>query len=175
MDVFSSQPGSVVAVPGDGVPMSLFLQNWSGYLPLKSIITGFEVQTQAGVQFMHSLRDFVYVYVFGERIASCTISGLSFAHSCDRVDERAPRLGGAPGAADFLPSFHGLEYALNYYNTNRVSTTGAPLTIVLGLNTVLFGFLIGASVGAQDAERRVASFSFSFRALPQATLLDLLK
>jgi hypothetical protein len=174
MDIFSSQPGSVVAVPSSGVPMATFLQGWGGYLPFKSVITGFEVETQAGVQFMHSLRDFVYIYVFGERIAPVTFSGVSFAHVCERLDERTAFQGLPAGRSGFVPNFHGLEYVLNYYNTNRVSTTGAPVTLVLGLNTVLFGFLLGARVGLQDSERRVANFSLQFRAVPQATLLDLL-
>lgn len=173
MDIFSNQPGAVTAVPSPGVPMAMFLENWGGYLPFKSIITGFEVQTMAGVQFMHSLRDFIYVYVFGERIAPVTISGVSMAHVCERIDERIGLPGLPAGRTTFVPNFHGLEYVMYYYNLNRVSSTGAPVGIVLGLDTVLFGFLTGVKVGLTDPERRLASFSLQFQAIPQASLLDL--
>lgn len=167
MDFFSSQPGAVVAVPSPGVPMGMFLDGWGGYLQFKSIITGFEVQSASGVQFMHSLRDFIYIYVFGERIGRVTLTGVSFAHACERLDEAIP----TPDAGiQFLPNFHGLEYVLGYYNFAKVSTTGFPITIVLGMSTVLYGFLVGVGVGMQDVDRRVSQFSLSFQAIPQDTI-----
>ncbi len=177
MDIFSTQPGAVVAVPSPGTPMTMFIQGWgdgiSAYLPFKSIITGFQVQTQAGVQFMHTLRDFIYVYVFGERIAPVTISGMCFANVCERLDEVQGVPGFPGGQSAFFPNYHGLEYALGFYNAYRVTTLGAPITLVFGISTVLYGFLVGANVSMSDVENRVAQFSFQFQAIPQATLLDL--
>lgn len=177
MDLFSTQPGAVVAVPSPGTPMTMFIQGWgdgsSAYIPFKSIITGFSVQTQSGVQFMHTLRDFIYVYVFGERIAPVTINGMCFAHVCERLDEMAPVPGFPGGQSVFFPNYHGLEYVLGFYNTYRVSTLGAPLTLVFGISTVLFGFLVGAQVTMADPENRIVQFSLQFQAIPQATLLDL--
>jgi len=172
MDIFSSQPGAVSAVQGPGIPMSLYVQGFSGYGPMKSIITGFEIQTKSGVQFMHTLRDFIYVYVFGERMAPLTIHGASFAHVCDRMEEvlRNP----LTGQSVFVPNYHGIEYALGYYGNARVSSSGVPVTIVVGLTTVLFGFLTDGSARLDDAESNVGRFSFMFQSLPQASLLDLL-
>src|SRR5262245_17174322 len=106
MDLFSLQPGAVVAVDSPGIPMGLFLEGWEDYPAFKAIVTGFQMQTTAGVQFMHTLQDFIYVYVFGERIAPVTITGMTFAHSCDRLDENYTL---PPGQTFFFPSYHGLE------------------------------------------------------------------
>lgn len=173
MDIFSNQAGAVVAVPSPGIPMAMFLQGWGGYVPMKSIITGFDVETKSGVQFMHSLRDFIYVYVFGERIAPVTIHGVSFAHVCERIDEVVNNP--ETGQTLFQPNYHGLEYVMSYYNAFRVSTFGAPVTIVLGLSTVLFGFLVGNSVRVQDADHQLANFSLMFQAIPQVNILELLQ
>lgn len=175
MDIFSSNPGAVVAVDGPGTALSLFLEGWQGYAPFKSIITGFGIHTQDGVQFQHSLRDFIYVYVFGERITEVTLSGLSFAHVCERLDNRQDVVGFPQGQSTFRPNWHGLEYVMGYYNTYRVSTTGTPLTLVFGLNTILYGFLVGTSIGFQDTEKLLSTFELTFRALPQTTLLAQLK
>ncbi len=170
MDIFSNQAGAVAALNSPGVPMSMFLDGWAGYVPMKSIITGFNFSPKSGAQFSHSLREFINVYVFGDRIAPLSLSGVSFAHSCDRADE-VLHLG--DGSSLFLPNYHGLEYVMSYYNTYRVSTFGAPVTIVLGLSTVLFGFLTECSIGMQDAENRLASFSLTFQSFPQASILDI--
>jgi len=166
MDLFGTQPGAVVAVDSPGIPMGMFLEQWGGYLPFKSIITGFEIQMQSGVQFMHSLSDFIYVYVFGERISRVTISGVSFAFVCERLDERTPQ---ADGTSIFTPNYHGLEYVAGFYNTNRVSSSGTPLTIVFGVDTVVSGFLIGCGISLTDNERQLANFSLTFQAIPQTT------
>lgn len=172
MDLFSNQAGAVVAVPSPGIPMSMYLQGWNGYAPMKSIITGLAVQTKSGVLFAHSLKDFINIYVFGERIAPVTISGVSFAHVCERYDETIHNP--FTGQISFLPNYHGLEYVMSYYNSFRVSTYGAPVTIVLGLSTVLFGFLTGCDTTLQDANTRVSQFSLAFQSVPQVNILELL-
>ena len=148
--------------------MAMYLQGWAGYVPMKSIITGFSVETRGGVQFMHTLRDFIYIYIFGERMAPLTIQGASFAHVCERMDET---IYNSLGQTTFLPNYHGLEYEMGYYNAYRVTSTGAPVTIVLGISTVLYGFLTGNSVQLQDADHQLATFTLQFQALPQASLL----
>lgn len=162
MDIYNNIPGTMVAIPAVGVPMVIFMEGWVGPA-YKCIVTGFQLQTQSGVQFMHTLRDFIYVYVFGDRIAPLTISGVAF------------RINACPLLNPGLPNIHGYEYALNYYNLNRVGTRGRPLTIVLGLSVVLSGFLTESSIGVQDTEHNIANFSFGFQTIPQSTFLDVAK
>jgi hypothetical protein len=261
MDIFSSQPGAVVAVPTTGIGVGFFVENWDGYVAFKSIFNGFDIDVHGGVQFMHSLRDFIYVYVFGERIAPLTINGISFANVCERLDEQVstgnggggtgggngsgvfgpagggggdfgPTGGGGGGnfgpagggggtfgaspsdfgpagsgggdfggggggnnfggfgggggdfgsggggggnvsSSEFLPSAHGLEYVMGFYNADRVTATGSPLTIVLGLETIIYGFLTGAKIRFTDTSRLLANFSLSFMAIPQSTAEDI--
>src|SRR6516164_8002127 len=132
MDFFETSPGTVVALSSPGVPIALYLENWGGYSEFNSIITSFGVQTAEGVQYLHTLRDLIYVYVFGPRMAPLHISGLSFALQCENLMSLLGMAG------------HGLEYAIAYYLFNRVSSTGVPVQIVLGGNTPFFGFLDGA-------------------------------
>jgi len=172
MDLFSNQAGAVVAAPGPGIPMAMFLQNWPGYAPMKAIVTGTSVQNESGALFSHSLRDFIYAYGFGDRIAPLNLSGLAFAHACQRMDETI--YNPFNGRTAFLPNYHGLEYVQAYYNAFRFSSIGAPVTIVLGLSTVFFGFLLNCNLELRDPEQRIFNFSFAFKALPQVNLIDML-
>lgn len=177
MDIFSLQPGAAVAVPSPGTPMTMFIPGWgagpTAYFAFKSIVTSFEISTESGVKFVHTLKDFIYVYVFGERIASVTVRGTCLANVCERLDEFIPLPGWPAGRSFFLPNYHGLEYVLGFYNAYRVSTSGFPLTLVFGIGTVLYGFLTGADVSYVDPEHKVANFTLEFKAIPQATFLDL--
>lgn len=157
-DIFTTAPGAVVAINSPGIPMNLFLEGWGGYPFYKSIITSFRVQTQSGVQFLHTLRDFIYVYSFGERIGDMTLSGVSFAFQCE--------------TQDIL--YHGLEYALAYYLLNRAATRPTPVTVVLGGGTPFFGFLVGMNMELADTERVLGNFNYTFKIIPNPSILDLL-
>lgn len=130
--------------------MSFFLEGWQGFQGFKSIITGFQIQSKGGVQFMHTLRDFIYIYVFGERIGTVVISGLSFQQRCPGQERD-----------------HGLEFVMRYYRDNRVESRATPVTIVFGLSTVIAGFLTEMQGALQDPSQKVASFSLSFQSVPQ--------
>jgi hypothetical protein len=162
MDIFETQPGVAIALDSPGIPMNLFLEEWGGYSDFKSIITAIGVQAQGGVQYMHTLRDLIFTYVFSERVAPLSIQGVSFAAACEELTDR------------LMPSNHGLEYAFAYYLQNRVTSLGLPLTIVLGLSTPFFGFLDKGSFQMQDTERLLGTFSFNFTTIPQPGMLDLL-
>jgi hypothetical protein len=159
MDIFLSAPGRAVAIDLPGIPMSLTLEGWGGYSFFKSIITGFEVQTKSGVQYLHTLRDMIYVYVFGERVTPIGISGLSFAAACEWIQD-----------SEGLPN-HGLEYSYAYYLANRVSSRASPVSMVLGLSTPFFGFLDGARFSLADTERLLGQFSFNFTGIPEPSPL----
>ena len=133
--------------------MSLFLEEWEGFFNFKSIITGVSVEQQGGVQFLHTLRDFIYIYVFGERISAMQVSGLSFWDKCD------------------APTYHGIEWVNAYYLNNRVSERATPVTLVLGLATAFFGFLIRFKFDYNDPEQQIAQFMLDFRVIPEASSL----
>ena len=152
-DIFLTNRGLVTAIDGPGTPMSLFIDNWEGFFGFKSIITGFSVKARGGVQFLHTLRDFIYLYVFGERISEMAIRGVSFWDDCD------------------APSFHGVEYVNAYYLDNRVSELADPITVILGLGTPFFGFLTSFDFEFRDPEQVLAEFTLGLHVIPEASLL----
>lgn len=154
MDIFNYSRGRVVANDQPStIPMSLYLDGWGGFTGFKSIITSVKVEGQGGVQFLHTLRDFIYIYVFGDRISSMQVSGLSFWDHCD------------------APSFHGIEWVNGYYLNNRVSELAAPLTLVLGLTAGFFGFLVRLLFDYNDPENEIAQYTLDFRVIPEASSL----
>jgi len=148
-DIFSNDPGVVSVFQGPGTPLAFYLENWGDIQFFKSIITGFQVESQGGVQFMHTLRDFIYIYVFGERIGTVIISGLSFQQLCPGGD-----------------SGHGLEDVIAYYGSNRVLERADPVTMVFGLSTVFYGFLTKLTGGVQDPSTKMGSFALQFQTVP---------
>lgn len=183
MDVFSTQPGAIVGAIGQGLPMTLLLQNWHYVNPLdvggalsyaypfgKSIMTGWRFGSKGDVQFQHALEDFVSVNVFGEHMGQFQLRGLSFLASCN--DQRELLLTEDPTGAvipTFIPQPHGLEYILGYYRFNRTTTSGAPVLISIGYNTLIEGFLTEIEQDASDPATGIVAFTLTFQSTP---LLD---
>lgn len=152
-DIFSTVRGSVVAVDGPGVTMRVALEGWQGYEGFKSVITGVSLETENGTQFLHTLRDFVYVYTFGERVGQMTVQGLSFAAACEDGEGDAPQ-------------FHGAEYAYAYYLEARASRLTRPVTVTLGGDTTFFAFVTGMRLDLDDAESALGKFSIGLKTVP---------
>jgi hypothetical protein len=152
-DIFSNQRGRVVAVDSPGVPMSLFVEGWGGFFGFKSIITGMKIYSRVGVQFAHTLRDFIYIYVFGDRIGDMNISGISFFVGCG---------GGA---------CHGLEYVNSWYLANRASQRASPVTVVLGCGTPYLCFLVDMTLDMNDPENLIGQFNLGLKVVPEKSNL----
>lgn len=149
--IISSRPGIVQALEEpSGIPFRL--QGWGGFEGTKAIITEVGVSGQGNYQFLHSLKDFIFVYVFGERIGTVQISGIAFA-------ERCPGGGGATG----------IENVFAYYNQNRIAATGRPLSIQIGNsgNGRFEGFLTTVQGKIDDAEWLMGHFSLGFHTFPR--------
>lgn len=148
-----SQPGTVIAVadPTD-TPLPLAVQGWGGAASMKSIITELNVGRQSGTQFVHSLKDSIYAYSFGERIGALRIAGLSFASLCG------------------TDATSGVEAVLNYYNQYRASSAGAPVTVAIGTSAAgrLRGFLTQLNLSIARPEARLAQFALDFVTLPNS-------
>jgi len=146
--IFSVRPGitTVIRDP-EALPMSLDFTGWGGFIVRRSIVQGITVQTQSNYQFVHTLRGFVYVYVFGERIGDLIISGLSFSGRC-------------PG-----DTTDGIKEVMNYYDQQRVSFAGNPTNIRIG-RAGFRGFLVGAKFEIVNPKGRVGQFQLRFNVLP---------
>lgn len=145
--LFVTRPGQVVAFSEVGVlPLTIFLEGWPGYPSMRAAITQVSAQSMGNFQFLHTLKDFIYVYIFGERIGEMMISGVAFSESCQGAGNSGP------------------EQISQYYNQYRISKYGQLLSIQIGLSGAsrVRGFLTGFQMAVVDAEHQLSQFSMRF-------------
>lgn len=136
----SSKPGAPITVEG----LEGSFENF------KAIVTGISVRQQENLLFSHTLGDFIYIYVFGERIGEIVITGLAFIDDC--------RDDGATGAAGVL----------QYYRANRVSSRPTPISVQIGSQAegVIEGFLISMDISIVDPLFKLGQFALRMALLP---------
>ena len=150
--IFVTKPGQVVALTQTGtLPLTIFMEDWPGFPSINAIITQISGTTLANVQFLHSLKEYIYVYVFGERVGDLTITGLTFSDNCS----------GQRGTT-------GLEQLSQYYDQHRVSKTGKPIKIQIGLSgkVNLSAFLIGMKQDIVDPALQIGQFTLICKTFP---------
>ena len=135
---------SLAKVTGTGGPVSYQIHN--------TIITRLGVSTAGNYQFLHTIGNDVYIYVFGDRMGQINLHGLSFAQKCE---------GGKS-----TDSAHGFELLFDWYEKNRVATRKAPVTVTVGRSKTFQGFLTGLMGEAQDPTTRTIQFQLSISLLP---------
>jgi hypothetical protein len=111
--------------------------------------------TQAGIthngnfQFLHTINDTIYVYVFGDRIAELTIAGVAFSQLC-----------GSPIA--------GINETMALYERDRIAVRARPLVVTLG-RYHFKSFLTGMTANVSDSELQLTQFNFRFNCFPAQT------
>jgi hypothetical protein len=147
--IISNVPGSVAVLPGAATPLTVSID---GFRPTttRAIITKFAVTQRGAAQFLQTLEDFIYVYVFGDTFGAATIDGIFFSGSCD---------GGM---------YTGSDDIFDFYNVKKIASTGKPVTLQIGLNGVgrFNAFLMACSVQANDPSTQRGSFSLTFNVIP---------
>ena len=119
---------------------------------LQSIITRVGINATGNFQFLHTIGNDVYMYVFGDRMGDITLHGLSFAGgTCGR--------GGQGGK-------HGFEELFSWYTANRIAAQKAAAKITIGRNTTFKGFIIGMTGDAADPKSRTIQFQLTISLLP---------
>lgn len=150
---FSHIRGSVVRVTG-------LHKNAGGLLPFRIIMAGIDVTapntraiiTQAGIvengnyQFLHTLNETIYAYVFGDRIGELRVGGIAFAHPCGGEES-------------------GMKQVIDNYRANRIAELGGPVQVSFG-ETDYRGFLVGMNIDIADAERNLGQWAFRFNTFP---------
>ena len=111
-----------------------------------SIITRVQLSHQGNYQFLHTIGNDVYVYVFGDRMGSITVSGLSM-QGC--------------GVAN-----HGIEYVMAWYRQNRIANRQIPVIISIGQASAR-GFVIGFSGDVVDPSVRLVQYGLQIATLPE--------
>lgn len=144
-DLFACQRGKVVVMEGcEGVPGKIIL---GGFEPLASIITSPTVVQRVNAQFQTSLKDSVYVYVFGDQMGNITIAGVAFASRCQSEDS-------------------GMEDVFNYYRDNRASQKKEPIEVTFGKQAIS-GFLMASELSSRDPDLLTLDFRFTISTLPK--------
>lgn len=164
-DVFMSVPGSVMvfAKPmasgffaymfGNNTARDVFSTGTS-YDFTRCILTSISINESANYQFLTTLRNFTYLYSFGDKISSIDVSGIAFLNpECDGVS--------------------GIHSAYNFYSRNKVSNNLNPITFSLvsfsaaGRMVKTFKcFLVSGSVAITDPNSMVGNFAFRMFYMP---------
>ena len=122
----------------------------------KAIITSWVFNENVNVQFTHTMGNDIYLNVFGNRMGTLSINGLSFnavgkQKNCD------------PGQN------HGIVDIIKWYRDNRISNPNGPgrVKVVLGGGEPVEGYLIGASYRANDPVNYTVEYSLQLAAIPK--------
>jgi len=140
---------AVLDRPGSASMEIVTLPDWGGFAQFKSILTNIEINEQGNFQFLHTLGNEIFLYVFGDRIGSFNVNGLSFYDNC--TSERA----------------HGISLVLEYYRRNRVANRATPLLITMPPSLVLRCYLTSFRGRVADASRRLFEFSLGLALIPE--------
>jgi hypothetical protein len=160
MPLFSHVPGRVVALPQKHVVGSVFGVTAIGggtgtpisFESHKTIITKIGVGMAGNYQFLHTLGNDVYVYVFGDRMGQIVLHCLSFAAACPEADNSA----------------HGFNALVNWYRDNRIAASDKLIKVNIG-NEVFQGFLVGSNPELSDPETKLVQTQLIIALLPEAS------
>jgi hypothetical protein len=117
-----------------------------GGLFTSSLCTQAGVNADGNFQFVHTINDTIFVYVFGDRIAELIVSGTSFAEPCNTAQS-------------------GIEEIFGLYTRDRIAVRAKPLVVSLG-SVSFTAFLTGINAGISDPETLLGQFSFRFHCFP---------
>jgi hypothetical protein len=151
-DIFNNQPGVVVALKTDEGTPNPFRVAVDGFAIDGSqfgvIVTELAIQLHGNYQFLHTLKDLIYVYSFGPRIGQIRLNGIAFAQLC----------GGTLG----------LKQVIGYYEANCLDNRATPISLTIGTDTSgrFRGFLTELNFDVTRPESQLAQFGWQFHALP---------
>ena len=116
------------------------------------ILTSAGLNQQANVQYMHTLREHIYIYSFGQRMGAMQINGVLLWDTCD-------------GSAN---AKSGLWAIMKFYKSWNVGTQLTPVTIILGAkgSVNVSGFLDNMATTFSDPEKGLTGFRMHFSTLP---------
>lgn len=137
--------------PGVAQMSVVSVEDWGGFVDFKSIITNLTIAEQGNYQFLHSLGNEIFVYVFGDRIGTFGVSGISFYDNCG--NDLSQRIG--------------ISHVINYYRRQRLSNRATALQITIQPDTVLNCFLTSMRGSVLDASRRMFQFHLGLALIPE--------
>jgi len=144
-------PGLVQSFPDPILPATttLKIDDWGGFVGFKSIITNVQVSANGNYQFLHTLGNNIYVYVFGDRMGQLVLSGLSFETICD--DPKGTI---------------GIERVLDYYAQVRLAQREPPIKVTIGTTTTLVGYMTAINAQVVDPKTKMYQFDMQLMIVP---------
>lgn len=151
--VFSGNTGRVFAIPDRVAEGAISMGGVVGSSPITftqhtTIITRVGISAAGNFQFLHTIGNDVYIYVFGDRMGQVDLHGISFAQTCPSGEE------------------HGFEKLFKWYELNRIAARKAPVTVTIGVKKSFQGFVTGLTGDAQDSQYRTINFQLTISLLP---------
>lgn len=149
--LWSGTPGRVTGMPDPAVPGAarfVKMQPNHTYESQVSIITRVTISQQTNHQFLHTLGGLIFIYVFGDRIGSMIVQGLSFVESCDN--------GG-----------RGVDRVLEYYKSNKLTAREDEMEVTIGM-TPIRGFMTDMGLDVIDPKTRISQFTYKLTIVPDA-------
>jgi len=110
------------------------------------IITSIGTAQASNFQFMQTLNNHIFVYVFGDKVGQIQVTGLMFAGDCTR------------GKSD------GFSNVLKWFKENKISSKnnpGEPITITVG-KTSFTAFLINVKTSVDRPVEGLGTFTLTF-------------
>lgn len=150
---FKHKRGSVVRVtaqyttPGGLLPFRIIMAGMDITAPTtRAIVTQGGIVENGNFQFLHTLNETIYAYVFGDRIGELRVAGVAFAHPCDEQ-----------------PS--GMKQIIDNYRAKRIAQTGGPVQVSFG-EVDYKGFLVGMTIDVTDPEYNLGQWALRFNTFP---------
>ena len=143
--------GRAVAVNKWNPTVKINFEEWGWFEGLSAIITRVGTEEHGNYQFLHTLGDHIYLYVFGDRIGQMVLGGLAAPSTC--------QYGGG--------ILHGIEYVNAWYALNKISSRLNVVYVLLGQRTVIPGYVVGLRPQLWRPEEMIMQFSIDFAILPQ--------
>lgn len=157
--IFEGTPGRVLAIKDPAVPARIRpLVSPNPTIDIqgeKSIITNVTVAQQTNHQFLHTLGNDIFIYVFGDRIGMITLEGLAFPDVCNKDGK-----GGTEGGEG------GLELILKWYKENKLSSRQEPVKVAIG-QTTFTGFVQGIQTTVKDPKTWISSYVMMIAIIPE--------
>lgn len=156
--IFTATQGTIMVVEPAGnqrrTPFALRVDNAElGPTVLRGIVTGVSLAQDTNVQFMHSLRDTIYINVFGNKIGQMSISGILFMGD---VCPLGYNVGGP------------IDQAYNFYIQNNVVNRAKALPINLGTKLTFKAFLLSFQCQVMDPQTSMGQFTMNLAVVPKA-------
>lgn len=161
-NIFSTGAGTIVSVDGTATTFAFTVDNNASLFDdLQGLVTSIGYSAQSGFQFMHALREFIYLYVFTERVGEIVLNGLVAPASCIIDGSQSVTIDGCQ-----ITAATGLERIIQWYECNRVTSRADPINIALGSTVSYDAFLVGMKADIVTAETGIAQFSLRFNYIP---------